>query len=375
MITKLKIKNFKSHKNTDLEFGNLTLLTGLNSSGKSSVIQSLLLLRQSFIKGRLDKGLDLNEPLCDIGKADDALYRYADDDIISFNIEKDSKIYCFDFNTKGKLDDTFIPKSDKNSYFEKDFSFFTNNFQYLSANRLASVEFYPIDSYAVEEEKQLSLKYGQGELVAHFLEYYGTHRNFEVESEYLLHSSTKSKKLIEQVVAWEREISPRLTINTEKVANKITFNFGYKTEGDTMIKPLEKVNAKNVGFGISYSLSIVVALLSASKGAILLIENPEAHLHPKGQSKMAELLCLAAKSGIQVVVETHSDHIFNGIRKAIKAKKIKEREVRVHFFEIDNANTTQATSIKFSEAGRMLNTVEGLFDQFDNDLDELIGLL
>lgn len=374
MITRLKIKNFKSHKNTDLEFGNLTLLTGLNSSGKSSVIQVFLLLRQSFIKNRLDKGLDLNEPLCDIGKVENALYKYAGDDIISFGIEKNSKNYSFDFNTRDKLEDSFIPKNDSSVDFEENFSFFTNNFQYLSANRLASVEFYPIDSYAVENEKQLSLKYGQGELVAHFLEHYGSHRDFNIDLELLLHPLEKSRKLIDQVIAWEREISPRLTISTKKIADKITFEFGYKSDSEK-INPLKNINAKNVGFGISYSLSIVVALLSASPGSIIFIENPEAHLHPKGQSKMAELLCLAAKSGIQVVVETHSDHIFNGIRKAIKAKKIKKEEVKVHFFEIDKANTTQATCINFSESGRMFNTVDGLFDQFDNDLDELIGLL
>ncbi|MDR2692581.1 MAG: AAA family ATPase [Dysgonamonadaceae bacterium] len=67
MIIKLKIKNFKSHKNTELNTGNLTVLTGINNSGKSSVLQSLLLLRQSFKKGRLNEGLDLNEPLCEVG--------------------------------------------------------------------------------------------------------------------------------------------------------------------------------------------------------------------------------------------------------------------------------------------------------------------
>ncbi|MDR1023283.1 MAG: AAA family ATPase [Prevotellaceae bacterium] len=66
MIIKLKIANFKSHKNTELNTGNLTVLTGINSSGKSSVLQSLLLLRQSFKKGRLSEGLDLNEPLKNI---------------------------------------------------------------------------------------------------------------------------------------------------------------------------------------------------------------------------------------------------------------------------------------------------------------------
>lgn len=376
MITKLKIANFKSHKDTALNLGNLTLLTGLNSSGKSSVIQTFLLLRQSFKKGRLSKGLDLNEPLCDIGKGDDALYRYAkNSEIISFTLEtKSTQQYLFSFDTHGKYDDSFLPATEKINLTEEILSLpvLSNNFQYLSAGRIAAVEFYPIDSFSVEEERQISRNYGQGELVAHFLEYYGNNRNFNVASDLLLHKSTNSKKLIDQVVAWEQEISPRLSITTKKVADKITLEFGYKSEDDTI--PLSKLKSKNIGFGISYSLSIVVAVLSASPGSLLLIENPEAHLHPRGQSKLSELICLAAQSGIQIIVETHSDHIFNGIRKSINSGLVEKQNVRVHYFQMNGQNTTISTEIEISDKGRVVNHVPGLFDQFDNDLDELIGL-
>ena len=76
MITKLKIANFKSHRNTNLNASNLTVLTGVNSSGKTSVLQSLLLLRQSFLKNRLSNALDLNDPLCFIGVAGEALSQF-----------------------------------------------------------------------------------------------------------------------------------------------------------------------------------------------------------------------------------------------------------------------------------------------------------
>src|SRR5690554_872014 len=372
MITKLKISNFKSHQNTELNLGNLTLLTGLNSSGKSSVIQTFLLLRQSFKKGRLSKGLDLNEPLCDIGKGEDALNRYANDEIIRFHLyNENTQGTRFEFNAKNRYDDSFLPIHGEGSI-TTDYSFFTDNFQYLSASRIAGVEFYPIDSYAVEVEKQLSRNYGQGELVAHFLEYYGENRNFDIELPRLLHPSTESQKLLNQVIAWEQEISPRLTINTKKVADKITLEFGYKTEGNAV--PLNKIKSKNVGFGISYSLAIVVAILSAKPGALLLIENPEAHLHPKGQSKLAELMCLAAASGIQLIIETHSDHIFNGLRKSIFHRKVEKENLKVYFFNTNGQNLTLATEINISDRGRVLNPIDGLFDQFDNDLDELIGL-
>lgn len=376
MITKLKIANFKSHENTILNLGNLTLLTGLNSTGKSSIIQSFLLLRQSYKKGRLNKGLDLNEPLCDIGKGVDALYRFANvNEIITFEIEIDKKEnFSFNFNAKDKYDETFIPNLKEIPIDDNIFKlpFFTNNFQYLSANRIASVEFYPLDSYSVEEEKQISRNYGQGELVAHFLEFYGENRDFDINLDLLLHPECSSRKLLEQVIAWEREISPRITMNPTKKGDKVVIEYGYKSNSGFM--PIENLKSKNIGFGISYSLSIIVALLSAEPGAILLIENPEAHLHPKGQSKLAELICLAAQSGIQVIVETHSDHIFNGIRKGVFSGKIENTNTSIYYFETDDSNTSKSTEIKISNKGKILNFKKGFFDQFDNDLDVLIGL-
>jgi len=373
MITKLKIVNFKSHYNTELNMGALTVLTGINSSGKSSILQSLLLLRQSFKKGRLDTGLDLNKPLCDIGKERDALSYFAKNDNITFIIEANEK-YEWNFSLTKNLDNTFIPLSKKSSIplnFQQ-LSLFTNNFQYLSASRWANRSMYPMDSYAVKTEKQLSLEYGQGELVAHFLEYYGNHRNFNVQLNEILHPSCSSKKLLEQAIAWENEISPRITMKAEQRAENATIEYGYvSTENNSPIKGLR---AENIGFGLSYSLPVIVALLSASPDSLLIIENPEAHLHPRGQSKLLELIALVAQSGAQVIIETHSDHIFNGVRKSIKGKKIDKDNVKIHFFELNENNISVNTEIQMSENGRVLNYKKGLFDQFDDDLDTLLGL-
>jgi predicted ATPase len=377
MITKLKIANFKSHKNTELNTGNLTLLTGVNSSGKSSVLQSLLLLRQSYKKGRLNSGLDLNEPLCEIGFGEDALFQHAaDNHIISFLLEGENKEKLdFQFNVDDKFSNTHIPiiRTQTIEFGNHSLSaLFSNDFQYISSSRWANINLYPIDSYAVESEKQISLKNGQGELVAHFLNYYGESNNFHIISDLLIHPNNPSRNLLEQVIEWEKEISPRVGIKTIKKSHWIEVEYEYKGAGDHL--PVQNLKSKNVGFGVSYSLPVVVALLSAKPGALLIIENPEAHLHPRGQSKLADLMALVAQSGVQIFVETHSDHIFNGICKSIYKKIIEKDKVKVHFFELNDENISVNTEIQFSDSGRVLNYKEGLFDQFDEDLNTLLGL-
>jgi predicted ATPase len=379
MITKLKIKNFKSHLDTDLEVKPLTVLTGINSSGKSSVLQSLLLLRQSCKKGRLKTGLDLNAPLCDIGKGADALYRLASDETIAFTFEIDGKnTFNYIFDAEDRYGDTFLPRLGKMDLLEIITPpLFSHKFQYISSARWASLNLYPMDSYAVETEKQISLNYGQGELVAHFLEYYGRHRDFKVKSDKLLHPNNKSTDLLDQVIEWEREISPRITIKSEKKADKVSIEYGYKGMGES--KPIENLQSKNIGYGVSYSLSIIVALLAAEPDDLLLLENPEAHLHPAGQAKLAELICLAAQSGIQIIVETHSDHIINGILVQCKnfedkQKGISKDNVSVYYLDMDGEkHCSVAEKINILEGGKIDKQPKGFFDQIEHDLEIIMG--
>lgn len=203
-----------------------------------------------------------------------------------------------------------------------DISLFNNNFQYISASRVAGKSLYGKDDIAVMSEKQISIDYGQGELVAHFLHQYGNTPIDKHISEALgIDENSDLNYLIDQTRVWEQTISPKVTIRTEKnTEDNITIKYGFEAEGDN--KPLANLRSENVGFGISYALPVIVALLSAKPGALILIENPEAHLHPEGQAKMAELISLIAQAGVQVIIETHSDHIINGI--LISCKKYEQ---------------------------------------------------
>ncbi|MDR3188015.1 MAG: DUF3696 domain-containing protein [Prevotellaceae bacterium] len=368
MIADLHIHNFKSHADTDLSLKPLTVLTGLNGSGKSSVFQSLLLLRQSYKQQRLEEALRLSGSLCEIGTGKDAIYQSAQDDFLQFAIKVEEKTYQWQFSSKENKD--YLPlvqMNVENIASLKNLSLFNNNFQYISAGRLPELSFGRGD-IEVENERQISLKNGYGELVAQFLDYWGK----EPVKPVLKNSKSSFDDLLNQATAWEREISPNVNVIPKKNGEAFTVHYSFDRDGG--VGTTDEFKTENVAFGLTYALPVITAILSARDGALLLIENPEAHLHPRGQSKLAELIALAAQSGVQIIIETHSDHIFNGIRKAIAARKIDKNNVKVHYFELDNTNTSVSTEIQFSDTGRVLNHRKGLFDQFDDDLDELLGL-
>ncbi len=140
MITKLKLSNFKAHRNTEIDLSGLTILTGVNSSGKTSIIQALLLLRQSFVKNKLKDGLELNDDLVRIGLCDEALHKIASEPaiIISISDNDNEMLFKFDANEK-HLNNTFIYR-DQTASISIDgldsVSLFNTNFQYLSADRI-----------------------------------------------------------------------------------------------------------------------------------------------------------------------------------------------------------------------------------------------
>jgi predicted ATPase len=133
--------------------------------------------------------------------------------------------------------------------------------------------------------------------------------------------------------------------------------------------------ATSVGFGITYVLPVLVAVLSSSPGDIVLVENPEAHLHPKGQVRLGELLARAGAAGIQVIVETHSDHILNGVRLAVHGG-IKPESVGIYYFS-RTAEAGRVRSIVESPVidrdGRLDQWPDGFFDEWDKSLERLLA--
>lgn len=382
MIKELYIENFKSHLKTDLQLANLNIFTGGNGVGKTSIIQTLLLLRQSYQKDLLDKGIDLNKPLCEIGTVQDALNNSADKPCILFKLKIDEEVFEWKTEeiTEKNYASTFlklIPNEKQNNlicFFDfQNIGLFNNYFQYISAARLAPQEYYDRDDYTVSYKRQISLEKGQAELIAHFLDTYGAEK---VEFENLLHPSQKDKSLMAQTSAWEKEITSNVDVFVNSVGKNFEIKYKFERSDGTTTKYFK---AENVGFGVSSILPIIVAILSAKKGSVLIIENPEAHLLPYAQSKITELMALAAMNDIQLWVETHSDHIINGVLVAIKnfeenGRGVSHDRVKMFFVERDEkVHASKVIDIPVLEGGRLGQQPKGFFDQIDNDLEKLMG--
>jgi predicted ATPase len=379
MIKSLKIKHFKAHSDTMLDLSNLNILSGVNGVGKSSVIQALLLLRQSFESNVLQNGLQLNKPHCDIGNISDAIYQYSDDDIIEFAISLDGDVSKnWKFKAEGNNHSkNFIPRFENAPTEIENLSLFNEQFQYLSAARISPRESYPQDTYAVEVKRQLSLEKGQGELIGHFLHYYGKEKKEQIKFPSMRHPLEEHDDLLSQTTAWEREISPNVNIVPTATGKSYGLKYTFNKPGD--ITATNEFSAENVGFGMSYALPVIVALLSSAMNSLVLIENPEAHLHPKGQAELAKLIALAASNGIQIIVETHSEHIINGILVACKKYEEKGEGINrdlvkiFHFRRDDIKHCAIVETINILTEGKVDKQPEDFFEQTGKDLQYLLG--
>lgn len=377
MIDRLEIQNFKSHKEAVLELKSLNIIAGKNGMGKSSILQALLLLRQSFSTHKRVEGLLLNGDFVIIGNSQDAFCESGEGNEISFGITLNGEQYKWFFDHS--VDKNFLPVSkgeNKQPALDgyKNASLFSNDFQYIAAEHIASKEAHERNTYYVEQLNQISEKRGDGKYTVHYLSVNSTK---EIAFNRLAHSKTKSLKLKDQVDAWLKEISPDIKTVVREDSNQNTLFIRYAFE--TKIGQTKEYKPENVGFGVSYILPFLVAILSAKKGSLVLIENPESHLHPGGQAALGKLLCLAGECGIQLIVETHSDHIINAVLVNAKAyiknplEGVNRENVSIYFVDRHaESHTSKVTLVPLNEFGIISKPPPDFFDQMDKDLEAIL---
>lgn len=358
MVSRIFIDGFKSIDQVDLELGNLTVLSGINSAGKSSVIQALLYMIQT-LKQQVQK--ETGREYVVLGKFFDIRNHIKGNKEILFEMEVKTEAETETLSLQINAEVPFATPVQKQVNKINMVDYVTSHkIVYLSADRIGVKKAYDLN---IEKPQDIG---SHGEYTFSFLGVYGQEpileKNFAYEPEKV------GMSLNNQVNYWLNYLIG-FHIRTEIFADVDQVAATYSNAPNNRY-----YRAGNVGTGVTYIAEMVIAALSCKTDDMLVIENPEIHLHARAQSHFIEFLAYLAERGLQVIVETHSDHIYNGVRKCVKKKTLSRDKVSVYFLELDETMQTKTDYIRLNEEGAEENHPYGLFDQFDDDLDELLGM-
>ena len=376
MIKKLTLKNFKAFEEEAFNIDPLTLITGINGMGKSSIIQSLLLLKDNYNIKNLTTGnpISLTGDLVDLETAESLCYFKANDrkvsiDIVDENSSEGNKLndYCWELDAS-IANAIELPFSFSSTGDLEDLSLFRPSFIFLSAERLG-----PRGEYEKKYKRNFNTRLGvQGELTPAYLNN-AANANQKIGLPGMKNSKLPqgADQLTENVNAWMSQI---MALPMKTISNSISdskFKLEYKFEGSMG----KNFSALQVGFGMTFVLPIVVALLQAQKGDLIIVENPEAHLHPAAQVEIGMMIAQAVENGVQVIVESHSDHILNSLRLARKKGILGEKDINLIFVQHDISSGTNITftdEIQIKDNGKLTKRPEYFFDTWDDILIKLI---
>ena len=365
MLDFIRIQRFKSLHDASFPLAALNLFSGLNGMGKSSLIQTLLLLRQSQEQNTLsEKGLLLKGEYVSLGTGQDILSENAEKETIEFTLvwTKQKPIrFIFNYSSRSDLQ----PLGQKVQLPQQELSLFSKNFQYLSADRISPKSAYEASDYYIKDLNSIG---NHGEYTAHYI----SENSQEVlPIEALKHPGAPSSRLRDNLDKWMSEISPGIRIHAKlhQAMNSVALSYAFE-QGKEITADFKP---QNVGFGLTFVLPVLVTILRAKPGDMLIIENPEAHLHPGGQSVLGKLCSIAATNGVQLFIETHSDHFLNGIRVAVKEGLIPADKVKLFFLERGTSgHETMVVSPEIDKLGRISMWPKGFFDEGDTLLEKLL---
>lgn len=359
MVKEIFVDGYKSINQESVELKPFTLFSGVNSAGKSSVIQAI-----NYVLDFQNKKLETldNQGDADIGRFVDVRNSIKGNREILFKMKEEDRqgnIYdlqvIFSGSETSDVTRMDAPVSDQYKEYIHEYKKV-----YLSVERVGVQ-----NTYELNVRNPLAIG-DRGKYAFSYLSYFG--QEILKEPSFVCKPEDVGMSLNNQVNYW------------------LDYILGFQIQ----VKPISEVDqviamysnaksnryyrASNVGTGVTYIAMLIVAALSCKKGDTLIVENPEIHLHPRAQSRLMEFAAFLCERGLQIIMETHSDHIYNGMRKCIKRNTLGRDKLAAYYFELDGTMQTKIQHITFNEQGAEENHPYGMFDQFDDDLDELIGM-
>ncbi len=377
---KLYIQQFKCLKDTELLLKNLTVFTGGNGCGKSSVIQALLFLRRTIehcstwipsekkYKYESPNGLnvELNGAYClNLGNSANVLWIDAKTNDITIGLKDcTSGDGCFSvkYSTIGN-EQWITPIEITNNLFNN--PLYYQEFYYLNAERIGprinqETHFYDYPNVGFK-----------GEFTAQIIEKLNFEKEYGEEERRKKRAYTErleGTRFIHYVNSWLNYILDGISVDTAGDSDTLS----------ARIMILDKfsrgnyVVPTNTGFGISCLLPIIVTGIAAKEDRFFVIENPEAHLHPAAQSRVGYFLGKIAAAGVRIIIETHSDHILNGIQLAVADKTIQCQDVSINYFNNSGEEGLEILNLPITEFGEITCWPKGFFDQSQIDYLQLL---
>ena len=381
ILDAIELRNFKCYEALDLPCAALTVLTGYNAAGKSTALQALLLLTQALRVAASDRELPLNGDLVSLGSEGDVLRHGATEQSFSIGVRAADERISWTFGSRKVRSSRGLVPLRALEYREgggagaaagrnptriwparsgsKSTLATLRNAAYLGAARAVPLDYFPVPRTA--------RPVGDVGAAGEFAPYWYLEAADEDVDVARRRAHDDGGTVRAQLDAWLGELFPGARASADRLSPDAPIRLSFSL---STTSPWER--PANVGFGLSYAFPMLVALLTRETGSILVVDSAEAHLHPRAQSAVGRLLGQMAGAGLQIFVETHSDHLLSGIRLAVKDGLLQPDDVALHFVGQDGV-PGRVTTLALDKNGAVSDWPEGFFDQAENDLAMLSG--
>jgi predicted ATPase len=385
MLTNIHLSHFKCFDQLSLPLAPLTLLTGFNAAGKSSALQAVLLLSQALRGEPHSRWISLRGPMVNLGTYGELvnagreialgvesnrtslLWRLSPDDQSSTRAMLTSVEENYDradaivHPIEGRIDHLlpFTPSAATAALLAS-----VRSTIFLSAVRAGTDVVFP------SPDSGDPIRADVGALGQYAAWWFAQCLDEDIARE-RQHRKEPGSTLRRQVDAWAGDLFPGAEANASTLGRTGLVELQLRTKiTEDWRRPA------NIGYGLTYAFPIIIAALLADRDQVLIIDSPEAHLHPHAQSLMGRFLAVMAAAGVRMILETHSDHLLNGIRIAVKDGLIAPDQAAIHFFVGANngeKGLTQVMTAQLDAKGGLSRWPEGFFDQAEKDLAYLAG--